>query len=52
MLAALANILHDEKKKKGPTPDDFNPYAFEKKKKNIPKADISVLKYFVKDKKE
>lgn len=49
MLSTIANVMRDPKN--ATTPNDFNPYSREKKKKTKIKADISVLKCFVKDKK-
>lgn len=53
MLACIANIMCDSKSK-ALTPDDFNPYTKKENKqktRDIPKADISLLKKVFIDKK-
>jgi hypothetical protein len=53
MLAVIAGIMHDPKKGKAPSPDDFNPYAQRQKRTVKHKAPLSVLRdIFCKGKKE
>lgn len=46
LLAVISGIMHDPKKGKAPTPDDFNPYASHYRNKNVhkQKAPLTVLR--------
>ena len=45
LMAVICNLFHDPKKGKAVTPDQLNPYAARKAKKQpIPKVPLSVLK--------
>ena len=45
LIAAVFGIMHDPKKGKAPSPDDFNPYSRKaERKKQVTQVPVSFLK--------